>query len=343
MTQLQTTVPQSLSRKTTFLFAGLILFLFLLTLLLYTVAHDGGHALVGMALGGRITAFDVNFFDLGAHAGVDGSFTLAQRALIAVAGISLPILLLVLFILATPRKANTVLEWFRLCAFLGTSGSLLAWIAIPWLVQAGQTVSDDSVGFMGYTRFPAALVSGAALAVYLAVWAVFLGRLGGFRDLVARFRAIPDDLNLPPARKTFASLAALGVLVGVISLALPALLPDPLSTAPAGYQLQATADLSARGYADESVYQLALEKPANLSLFIILKDVKSAPVKVHLTGPDGYDETFLGVAAGEPFDAGHATVNPHEMSLAPGSYDLRITFQQCRGMVKVYSLIDSNE
>jgi hypothetical protein len=340
MTQLQTAVPQAPNRKTAFLLSGLILFLFLLDLLLYTFVHEGGHALVGMALGGRLTAFDVNFFDLGAHASIDGSFTPAQNALIAVAGVSLPVLLCILFVLATPKKVNTVLEGFRAFVFLGASSALLAWVAIPWLVQAGQTIADDSAGFMGYTHLPPALVSGAALAIFLAAWAVFLAKVGGIKGLVARFRVLPDDLGLPPARRTFAGLAALGVLLGAVSIALPQVLPDPLTTAPAGYQFQGTADLSASGYVDESAYTLKLEAPASLSLFIALKDVKGAPVKVHLVGPDGYDEIFLNVKEGEPFDAGRATVNPHELTLGPGTYDLRITFQQCSGKVSVYSKLN---
>jgi hypothetical protein len=338
MTPLQTVTPPATDRKTTFLLAGLIFFLFLLSLLLYTFVHEGGHALVGMALGGRLTAFDVNFFDLGAHAGIDGSFTPAQNALIAAAGVSLPVLLAVLFVLATPKKANTVLEGFRLFVFLGASSALLAWVAIPWLVQAGQTVADDSAGFMGYTHFPAALVSGAALVIFLAAWAVFLALTGGIKGLVARYRALPDDLNLPSTRRTFAGLAALGVLLGLVSIAVPRLLPDPLTTAPDGYQLQAAVDLSARALADESVYHLKLDQPASLSLFVALKDVKGAPVKVYLVGPDGYNETFLGVE-NPPFDAGRATVNPRALRLGPGEYDLRITFQQCSGKVSVYSRV----
>ncbi len=42
-------------------FVALLLIVLLVTALLYTTLHEGGHALAGLAFGGRVTDFNVNF------------------------------------------------------------------------------------------------------------------------------------------------------------------------------------------------------------------------------------------------------------------------------------------
>ncbi len=55
-------------------FAGFMLLILLGIALAYTVLHEGGHALAGLAFGGTVREIDVNFFNLGAHVNIDGSF-----------------------------------------------------------------------------------------------------------------------------------------------------------------------------------------------------------------------------------------------------------------------------
>jgi hypothetical protein len=325
------------SRRQVFLIAGLLIFLLLLALQLYTFTHEGGHALVGLLFGGTISTFNVNFFNLSAHVGLDGSFSPLQNALISAAGVLLPVVLCMAFLALAPRQGNPILEWFRLLVFMGSVNALLAWIVIPFLVQAGQTVGDDSANFLGYTHLPPVLVSGGALLVYLAGWAFFLSRSGGARALVARLRRQRLDFSLPAVRRTLLSLAGVGVLLGAVILALNLALPDRFLQAPAGYQLAATVDLSQRPLTDESVATLSLAQPARLSFFIALREVKGAPARVHLVGPGGYDNTFF--ADTDPkLDVGRATVHPTDLPLAPGDYQLRLTFPQSAGQITVYTL-----
>ena len=88
------------------LYALLIIFLLLLVLTLYTLVHESGHGLVGLLFGGSINAFSVNFFNLSAHIGVDGAFTPLQQALIRAAGVSLPVLLCMIFLVVSMKISN---------------------------------------------------------------------------------------------------------------------------------------------------------------------------------------------------------------------------------------------
>ena len=62
----------TISRHPLTAFIATLLLVLLITALSYTALHEGGHALAGLSFGGRITDFNVNFFNLGAHVGIDG-------------------------------------------------------------------------------------------------------------------------------------------------------------------------------------------------------------------------------------------------------------------------------
>jgi len=56
-------------------FAGFLLLTAMAVTLAYTTLHEGGHALAGLAFGGRITEFNVNFFNLlHAHVSIAGEY-----------------------------------------------------------------------------------------------------------------------------------------------------------------------------------------------------------------------------------------------------------------------------
>jgi hypothetical protein len=317
----------------------ILAFLLLLVLLFYTFAHEGGHALLGLLFGGRVTAFSVNFFNLSAHVGLDGEFTTAQNAIISAGGVSLPYLLLLALIFRAPKNADPVLEWFKLLAFMGTVNSLLAWVVIPFLASNGQTIGDDSANFLRYTQFSPWLISGAALLVYLAGWAAYLSRAGGWSGLSNRLRSQAVDLSVPGSRKSFTRLVLAGAVVGAATLALTLALPDRFLEAPTGYQLAAEVDLSAKPITGETVYSFRLDEPSTVSLFIPLRKVKGAPVKIWLAGPDGYENAFL-VNADPKFDAVQATVHPQDLPLGPGSYQICITAPQGPGSIAVYTLVE---
>jgi len=320
-------------------FLLVLVFFLLLVLLLYTFAHEGGHALMGLLFGGRVTSFSVNFFNLSAHVGLEGDFTPAQNAIISAAGVSLPYLLCMALILGTPKKADPVLEWFRLLAFMGTVNSLLAWVVIPILVSNGATIGDDSANFLGYTHFSPWLISGTTLLVYLMGWAAYLSRAGGLRGLISRLRSRGIDLSLPDSRRSLRNLAAIGVVAAAATLGLSQAFPDRFLEAPAGYHLAVDVDLSPRTHTGESVYEFPLEQPARASFFFALQNVKGAPVKIELAGPEGYSNTFFR-DTDPKLDIGRATIHPQDLPLEPGGYQIRLTAPQGGGRITVYTRVE---
>jgi hypothetical protein len=315
---------------------GIILLLLLLVLLLYTFAHEGGHALVGLLFGGKITSFSVNFFDMSAHVGIDGDFPSFQHSLISVAGVSLPLALCLLFILATPKRGDAILEWFKLIAILSTVNTLLAWIVIPVLVLTGQTVGDDSANFLGYSHVHPLVVTGTALLVYLGFGALALRQMGGWRGLKDRFQNQSLELGSPTARKTMVSLAALGLVVASATLALSLAFPDRMLQAPDGYQLAAKLDLSQQSYVNADVYPFVLNQPSAVSFFIALQEIQGAPVKIELSGPNGYSNVLV-LLEDPAANIGRATVHPQDIALQSGAYHLQVTLPGSKGTVRVYT------
>ncbi len=333
-----TTAPpmnKSLHGKSLAIAVGLILALFFLMLTLYTFLHEGGHALLGLLFGGRVHTFSVNFFNLSAHVGMDGSFSSLQQALISTAGVSLPVLLCMLFILLVPGRGEPVISWFTVAFFMASVNALLAWVVIPVLALLGQTPSDDSYNFLNVTRLPPLLVSGAALAVYLACWVLFLRKMGGAQAIVRLFRNPDLEFKQPSTRRNLTGLALFGAALLTIVFALTQAYPDrAAAAAPPDYQTVAELQLAQGGYTDETVYTFSLPEPASMSLYFALKKIKGGPVQIRLTGPDGYNNIFLDIQDPET-SIGQASVHPRAIPLEKGDYAIRVTFPPSRGSVVI--------
>ena len=319
------------TRRSNFLKSLLILaFLAVLATLLYTFTHEAGHALLGLMFGGKLTSFSVRFWDLSAHAGINGDFSVFQRSLISVAGISLPLILWMLFLALAPKKTSPLVLWFKIFGSMGVLNTLLAWIIIPFLFLAGRAPSDDSTHFLSLTGTPPLLVSAVALAVYVYGWALLLNRVGGLRGLRSRLSLEDNRLLDRPSLRALAALIAIFVGVTVLSLGIAAFYPfaDALA-APEDYEPVFLLDLSRRAYNSEVVYTFTLAEPADVGLFFALKEVSRGPVRITLVGSGGYQNTFL--RAPEDFSTGQSTVNSDRIPLGPGEYAVEITFPRCDG------------
>jgi inner membrane protein involved in colicin E2 resistance len=67
-TSIQTRTPRATS-------VALLVFTLCFVLVVYTVTHEAGHAVVGVLFGQTLTAFKVNFLTLSAHVGLVGELT----------------------------------------------------------------------------------------------------------------------------------------------------------------------------------------------------------------------------------------------------------------------------
>ncbi len=178
---------------------AILLLILLATMLLYTTLHEAGHALVGLAFGGKITDFNVNFFNLSAHVGIDGQFTLPQSAAINVAGASLPLLVWFLVMLLLPKRIGLTLQWTKIVSAMGFLNTLLAWIILPFLFLSNSAPpADDVTHFIENSGFPPLAVAVVALAVYVTGWVVFALRIG---DLRTAFKQLDTASSPLPAWK----------------------------------------------------------------------------------------------------------------------------------------------
>ena len=178
--------------------AAILLLILLMAALLYTTLHEGGHALAGMAFGGRIADFNVNFFNLGAHVGIDGNFTIKQQAVINIAGAALPVLIWFILMLVLPKKADMVLQWIKVIFTMAFLNSLLAWIVIPILYLSNTAPpSDDVTRFISRHGLPPLAVAGGALALCVLGWGLFALRLGNLREIYKQF-SVRNQARCPP-------------------------------------------------------------------------------------------------------------------------------------------------
>lgn len=309
------------------------LYLLLISIVLYTFLHEGGHALIGALSGGKISGFSVNFWELSAHVDLDGAFSPAQTILINIAGVSLPLLAWTTFVLLTPKQVNPNLQLFKFTSGIIPISSLLAWIAIPILVMMGQFPGDDSTNFVRNTKIFPPLVSGAALLLMVGEIALMLKRLGGGRGLVKRAREEMQDFWSPASRWTLLALTAVLAVVVLASIALNGgTLEKNQKALPSEYTPAGSIDLRAGRIEYTAVHQFRLEQTARMSFYFILPELQSGPAEITLEGPGGYRNVFF--KAGDRFKGG-GTVNPTDLALEPGDYRIMMTFPKMNGLVDI--------
>jgi len=336
---MNTQPSEPVSKKHLWQYSLIIVFNLLFATLLYTFLHESGHALLGLLFGAKITSFSVDFIGMSAHVGLDAAFTPLQQSLVSLGGFGLPLTLVVIFLLLAPRRGNALLEWVKVLTAIVTISSLLAWVILPWIYLAGGRPGDDSITFLVNTGLYPPVVSLGALALFLGAWAVFLGRVEGFAGLLERLRALPEAMLTQAARKTLAMMVLVFVLVLGVSLGLGAAFGTATTNflnAPAEFTPVVTIPLSERERTAEAVYTFSLQQPSSLSLFFAMQGLTKGPLKIALLGPDGAETDFFTAGAEA---SGNFTVNPRDLALQPGQYQIVLTLPQDPGVLKIYQKI----
>ena len=110
---------------------------------LYVVLHEGGHALVAVMCGARITKFSI----LGAYMNYEGGqFSAAVFSLFHAAGMLLPLLAAILYMIAYQSGARSILyRIFSFLVLLLPVGAVLAWVGVPIFCLAGYEPTGDDV------------------------------------------------------------------------------------------------------------------------------------------------------------------------------------------------------
>jgi hypothetical protein len=316
----------------------LLLFIMLFVVFSYTFLHEGGHALVGVLSGGRLTEFSLNFFDLSAHVGMDVDFSPLQRVLNNLAGAGLPLLAWFFLLLALPRQGNLAVESLKVGSTLVVLSTLLAWIALPLLFLAGNAPSDDVTNFLRNSGLHPLLVSGAALALYAGGWLLFRSRIPGLRSELTLFQKPDQEVVTPAAWKSVSVMAAAFLLFGLVGFSangfrLAAGRGDPFQP-PSGYRLVTTIDLSEQEHKQETVHTFTIDRARVAGVFLLVEDVNTPYLEVVLTGPEGYSQVILHA---EGYTASRD--NPHlEELLQAGEYRVILTSRRSPGRISIYGV-----
>lgn len=146
----------------------------LAVIFIYTLLHEGGHAIAVLLLGARVTAFDLNFITGSPHVGWEGLVTPAGRAFIAVSGPVFPVLVWLLSLSLLRWKKAVAVRLGLFVASIMVISSLLPQIISPVLYMRGLDLrGEDIVGFIIYSGLHPLVVSGVfAIVVAMMVWLV---------------------------------------------------------------------------------------------------------------------------------------------------------------------------
>ncbi len=314
----------------------LILFVFMFVVLTYTFLHEGGHALVGILSGERLTAF--SFIDTNAHVSLDGNLTPFQEVVFNAAGVTLPLLVWLVFILRVPKQSNLAVECLKMTASVMVLSTLTAWIALPVLFLFGKApLSDDVTNFLRNSRLPPLTVTGFALMAFSGGWVLLAHRIPSLRDELGIFRGIDQEIITPGAWRVSGVLAALLLAFGAAGfaangfrLAAPSRTPGYLP--PSGYALIKTIDLTEKEYTGEVVYQFAIEKERTAGVYLLIQNINSPYFEVILSGPDKYHKQIIHA---EGYTA--TQDSPHtEGQLPAGDYQIILTSKKSPGKLLIY-------
>lgn len=131
----------------------------------YIILHEGGHALIAILCGAQITEFSI----LGAYMRYEGgTFTSVTLPLFHIAGMLLPVLISVIYMLAYRDKVKHILyNIFSFMFLLVPAGTILAWIIVPVLYLFGQAPpNDDATKFIDSSGLSPWAVSIGAILLF---------------------------------------------------------------------------------------------------------------------------------------------------------------------------------
>jgi hypothetical protein len=311
--------------------AGLTLLIALGVALTYTVLHEGGHALAGLVFGGRIGEVDLNFFNLGAHVNIDGSFTRFQEAVINVSGVGLPVLVWLVLILALSKNGTPMILWTKFIASAGTLCSLLAWVVIPFFyLKNNAPISDDVTRFLANSGLPPLEVAFVALALFTSGWLLFIRRSAG-TPLFWQAMFSDASRHVPLWHWMVAGGVVVAALVGG-GIFMTSALRNGLPQLPKGYVLAAAVDLSAHDLQAETIASFNLSKAGDAAIFLRVTGLDATYIDVTLVPSQG---PALQLLHGEDFSSA-ASDNQNQYRLPAGVYGIVLTSRGSTGTLKIY-------
>jgi hypothetical protein len=312
----------------------ILLLILVVVMFSYTTLHEGGHALAALAFGARITDFNVNVFNLGAHMNYDGVLSTPQTAVVNVAGVGLPLLTWSLLLIFLPKRNNWILQWVKIALTMGYLNTLLAWVVLPFLyLSHSAPPSDDVTKFITNSGIPVLAVAVGALGLYALGWLLFSARIGSIRQAFMFLRG--DKGSLPPQPKwkiILISAIILAFFAGGLALVFQMTSAKDPAAVPPGYKLAAAINLSERAYNAEIVASFTLAKKNDAAVFLRVEGLNTKYIDVSLIPPEGEPLQLL---HGEDFTA-DVSSNQAQYRLPAGQSNIVLTCPKSVGLLEVY-------
>ncbi|GAP09492.1 peptidase M50B-like [Bellilinea caldifistulae] len=314
----------------------LTLGLFIWVLLMYTFLHEGGHALVAWLSGGSVYVFDINFFNLGAHVRTSAELNRTGEIFNSLAGMGLPLLVWLGFMLIAPRRASPLVETLKIISSAGVIGSLIPWVIIPLIyASGGGPVSDDAARFLQYSAFNPNWVAAFFAVMIFGMYRLArarIGNSGALRDLILN-NADEAGLGWQQNRRFYLTLLISAGLVLSMTVLINGLggggrAVQPL---PEGYQFIRRVELGGGDQQDE-VIAVFTRWLGSGGILLDLDGVKCELLDVRLAGDNGFEERLL---YGEEFTSERGRVE-YTKDLPPGEYRIYLTTRGGVGVLTVY-------
>jgi hypothetical protein len=182
---------------------------------------------------------------------------------------------------------------------------------------------------------PPLLLTFIAIILYVGGWILFLSRIGGLRNEFRLFSTADRNALTLGARTTIPVMSGIGALCVMLVLALNISAGrnslDNFSP-PQDFGPLAELDLSARAYSNEPLAQFSLDEPANVGVFVVIRNIDTPYFDLSMTGPNGYSSIIM---HGEGYSA-YQDGGLWEKNLSPGTYQIVLTSHQSPGTASVF-------
>ncbi len=205
--------------------AGTLLILFSF-IYLYTLLHEGGHALVAIMYGGRIDSFVLGF---DAHVTLSGAnFTRIGECLFNSAGVLLPAVSLAVALKFYNRNLEHLIYHYMYAGIsIVITSSFLAWVAIPLIsLFTAPPAGDDVSRFLEVSGLNPLLISLIALLL-MFLFVLFAYKKGLYSKIIEYLKALSQVEHTKLNKWQTVSLVLVIILLGSVAfVCYQMLLPD---------------------------------------------------------------------------------------------------------------------